>query len=410
MRIAQINMMHVGSTGKIMLGIAETAASLGDETYTFSPYYYMKGQKPETPEIRNHFYFGSPRETFIHHVFAETTGLHGFGSVFGTKQLIRKMKEIRPDILHLHNLHNFTVNIPALFSYIKKENVRTVWTLHDCWAMTGKCPYFDLAECEKWKTGCYSCPALRDYPKAYMDRTRMMWKLKKKWFTGVGDMTLITPSRWLAEIVKESYLSEYPVRVIHNGIDLDVFRPAADSGTAEKYGIPEGKYIVLGVAFDWDKRKGLDVFRELAGQLPDSYRIVLVGTNDAIDRTLPDSVICIHRTQNQEELARLYSLADVLVNPTREDNFPTVNLEALACGTPVITFRTGGSPESIDETCGICVERGDTVATARSIASVCEGKPFTPEACRQRATQFEKHSCFMQYAELYREMNRTVSN
>lgn len=404
MRIAEINMMHVGSTGKIMFGIAETASSLGNEVYTFSPFYYEKGKKMEAVEIHNHIYFGSLSGTVAHYIFAEITGFHGCGSYFGTKQLIKQLKKLQPDILHLHNLHNFTINIPELFSYIKKEKVKTVWTLHDCWSMTGKCPYFDIAGCEKWKTGCNKCPVLHEYPKAYLDQVRLMWKLKRKWFTGVDYMTLVTPSQWLANIVQESFMSNYPVKVIHNGIDLSIFKPSFDHEIYQKYNIPREKHIILGVAFDWGKRKGLDVFIELSKQLTSEYQIVIVGTNEAIDQILPSEIISIHRTQDQRELAQLYTLADVFVNPTREDNFPTVNLEALACGTPVITFNTGGSPECIDESCGICVECDDLESLKKNICYVCEENTFLSSDCVKKAVNYEQNECYKKYVNLYKSM------
>lgn len=404
MRIAEINMKHIGSTGKIMFGIAEVAASNGHEVFTFSPKYYIRRKKMDAPIINKHFYFGYRWESMLHYILGEVTGFQGIWSYFGTKQLIRKLRRLKPDILHLHNLHNFTFCLPLLFDYIKKDNIPTIWTLHDCWPMTGKCPYFDIARCSKWKTGCYQCPTLRDYPKAYLDQVKHMWALKRKWFTGISNMTLVTPSEWLMRIVQDSYLSGYPVKVIRNGIDLEIFRPLKDTALYSKYGIPKNKHIVLGVAFAWDKRKGIDVFIDLSKELPDRYKIVLVGTNEDIDLMLPDQIISIHRTQNQTELAELYSLADVFINPTREDNFPTVNLEALACGTPVITFRTGGSPEAIDEDSGICVECDDIGMLKESIFKVCESSAFSMEACVNKATCFSKQNCFQEYIELYEKI------
>ncbi len=403
MRIAEINMMHVGSTGRIMFGIAHAAIEANHEVYTFSPYYYQKSSKMENQSIENHTFFSSLIETKIHIGLAEMTGLHGCWSFFGTGQLIRSLKKIKPDILHLHNLHNFTINLPMLFAYIKKERVSTVWTLHDCWSMTGKCPHFQVTQCDKWKTGCFRCPVVREYPKAYIDQTKLMWRLKRKWFTGITNMMIVTPSQWLANIVKESYLSEYPVRVINNGVDDGIFHPV-ESNSYEKYGIKANKYKVLGVSFDWDWKKGLDVFIALSKILPENYQIILVGTNEGIDQTLPEKIISIHRTQNQKELAELYSMADVFVNPTREDTFPTVNLEALSCGTPVVTFRTGGSPECIDESCGISVDCDDLDEMKRSIVQVCENKIFPRKNCTKRAELFRKKDSFQKYLELYEEV------
>lgn len=404
MRIAEINMMHIGSTGKIMFGIAQTASMLGHEVYTFSPRYYQRGKKFEDVKIPNHFFFGSSEENKIHYILAEATGLHGYGSFVGTKQLIKKLETIKPDILHLHNLHNMSINLPMLFSYIKKRNIKTVWTLHDCWPITGKCPYFDIVKCRKWMNGCYKCPVLHEYPKAYIDIVREMWKFKRKWFTGIKNMILVSPSIWLAENVKKSYLSVYPIKVINNGIDLSIFKPVIKIDVYKKYGISSDKKIVLGVSFDWGKRKGLDAFIELSKRLSDEYQIVLVGTNESVDKILPSSIISVHRTQNQNELAEIYSISNVYVNPTREDNFPTVNLEALACGTPVITYNTGGSPECIDDSCGICVECDDYDSLTEKICYVCEDKAFSSSDCVKKASNYEQNACYKKYIDLYQSM------
>ena len=400
MRIVEINMMHIGSTGKIMFGIADMAKERGYEVFTFSPYYYRKNQKMDTETIKNHTFFGSLFETKLHILLAEMTGMHGIWSYFGTRQLIKKIKKLKPDILHLHNLHNFTINIPKLFSYIKKNQIKTVWTLHDCWSMTGKCPHFENIKCQKWKTGCYQCPSIHEYPKAYVDQVRLMWKLKRKWFSGIEHMVIVTPSEWLAGVVKQSYLSNYQTKVIHNGIDLNIFKPT-QSDIRIRYGIEHDRYIILGVSFDWDIKKGVDVFIHLSNRLSRRYQIILVGTNTELDEKLPNSIVSIHRTHNQKELAELYSAADVFVNPTREDTFPTVNIEALACGTPVITFRTGGSSEGIDSSCGICIEQNDLQSLERNINLICEKRMFSSYDCVGRAKLFEMNQCFREYIDLY---------
>lgn len=401
MRIAIINMLHVGSTGKIMFGIAEQARRRGHQVRTFSPRVYMRGTIMPAPFREGHTYFGDRRENMLHTAADRLFGLNGCLSCFGTMQLIRQLKAFRPDVVHLHNLHNQTISLPMLFRYLCRAKIRVVWTFHDCWPMTGRCPHFAMAGCPKWQTGCGSCPQIKQYPRAYIDQTHMMWRMKQKWFTGVENMVIVTPSRWLADIVQRSGLRQIPVRVIHNGIDLAVFRPVQSTFRA-RYGC-ERRKIVLGVAFDWDRRKGLDVFCALAARLPADYQIVLVGGNDQTDRELPANVIPIHRTQDQHELAEIYSAADVFVNPTREDNFPTVNLEALACGTPVVTFDTGGSPECIDETCGIVVPCDDVDALQQAIIHVVEDQPFTQEACVKRAQGFDQKERFAEYVDLYCE-------
>lgn len=229
MRIAEINMTHNGSTGKIMLGIADVARKKGHQVWTFSPRYYQKGQDGIWPEIEGHTYFGTVSENKLHLRLSQVTGLHGFFSVVGTKQLLKKMDEIKPDVIHLHNLHNWTINLPLLFGYIKKHDIAVVWTLHDCWSFTGKCPYFTMVQCERWKTGCSKCPQVKVYPQSKVDQTKLMWHLKRKWFTGIKNMTIVTPSQWLAGLVKQSYLKDYPVQVINNGIDLNVFKPTLEN-------------------------------------------------------------------------------------------------------------------------------------------------------------------------------------
>ena len=225
-----------------------------------------------------------------------------------------------------------------------------------------------------------------------------MFERKKRLLADL-QLTIITPSHWLAQQVNESFLSKYAVKVIHNGIDLTVFCPRR-SDFRSRYGLKE-KYIVLGVAFDWGPRKGLDVFAALAGRLDERFRIVLVGIGDPIEEQLPDRIIAISRTNNQTELAEIYSAADVFVNPTREENYPTVNMEAIACGTPVVTFRSGGSPEIPDNQTGCVVVRDDVDAMLGEIVRICTQKPFSQEACMRRAVEFDKEKCFKEYLSLY---------
>lgn len=364
MKVVEINSVVYGSTGKAMLQIAQAVRKNGGEAYTFS-----EGRSGlEAPD--GHYFFGSRFENLIHRLYSVTTGISCTGSRIGTKKLISKLREINPDVIHLHNLHGWYINIPMLFDFIRKNHVKTIWTLHDCWGFTAQCSHFTVEKCDKWKTGCFDCPRYKLYPYTWVDRTQKMWKLKKEWLTGVEDLTIVTPSKWLAELVKQSFLREYPVKVINNGINLSVFQPTP-SDFREKTKLID-KRIVLGVASGWTDRKGLDVFVELSKRLdPSVYQIVLVGTDNAVDKQLPKSIISIHRTQNQKELAEIYTAADVFVNPTREDNFPTVNMEALACGTPVVTFDTGGSKEILNEMVGAYVPAGDIEGLERRIHHFC---------------------------------------
>ena len=401
MRVLQVNMAHNGSTGKIMLNISKVLREKGEYTRTFAAKVYSKNKRIPYPDLENHGYFGNRSEAFLHTALGQLTGLNGCFSHLGTYRLIKECKKFNPDVIHLHNLHSFCINLPMLFRYVKKNGIPVVWTLHDCWAFTGHCPHFVMVNCDRWKGECHNCPQLSVYPKSRVDNTNLAHRLKKKWFSGVENMTLVTPSKWLCDLAKESFMKDYPIKVINNGIDLSTFKPA-ESDFREKYGLADKK-VILGVASDWGKRKGLDVFTELSDRLDDSYRIVLVGI-DGKAQNLPEKIITVKRTENQKELAEIYTAADLFVNPTREENYPTVNMESLACGTPVLTFKTGGSPEIIDSTCGSAVEVDDVDAMEKEILRICQEKPYSDKACLERAKDFDMYDRFEEYVELYKEV------
>lgn len=401
MKIAIINMTHKGSTGKIMLNVAETARKSGYIARTYSPMLFNRIKKQSPLVAENHFTWGTLFEGAFHYYGGTLLGLNGFFSYRGTKKLIEELKTFQPDIVHLNNLHNFTINLPLLFKYLKKSKVKVIWTLHDCWSFTGHCPHFTVAKCDKWKSGCHNCSQLKLYPKSMIDTSRIMYQLKKKWFTAVDNMTIVTPSQWLADLVKQSYLRKYPVAVINNGIDLNVFKPVK-SDFRVKNKISEGKKVLLGVSMGWSHSKGIDVFVELAKRLDkEQYQIVLVGTDERIAKLLPKNIIAVNQTGSQQELAEIYSSADLFINPTREETYPTVNMESLACGTPVITFKTGGSPEIIDKTCGSVVEYDDIDAMEKGIIRICEERSYSSENCLIRAQSFDMNDRFKEYVKLY---------
>lgn len=396
MRVLQINAVPYGSTGRIMFQLADGVQAQGGESLCTAGFTWQR------PDREDFFITSGILEKSAHTWLARFTGRIGCFSVAATRKLLKRIDAFRPDVIHLHNLHCWFVNLPMLFDYLKTHKIPVVWTFHDCWPMTGHCPHFDGIGCEKWKTGCHSCALYRHYPQSCVDASRAMYRLKKKWFTGVENLTVAAPSRWLAEQVKASFLGQYPVEVIHNGIDLDVFvsRP---SDVKARLGI-ENKHMLLGVSYAWNAKKGLDVFLALRQRLGAEYAIVLVGVDEKLRQQLPQGVIPISRTESREALAELYSAADVFVNPTREDTFPTVNMEALACGTPVVTFATGGSPEIPDETCGVAVPKNDVDALEAQIRRICQEKPWSSEACRIRGGKFAQETCIQRYLELYRRI------
>lgn len=392
MKIAQINTVcGNGSVGRITVDIYHALEKKGHE----GKIYYGRRTAPEGIRAER---FGSDMELGQHVLSTFLTGHHGFASKGQTKKLIAALKAYDPDLIHLHNVHGFYVNIELLFEFLKSFGKPVVWTLHDCWSFTGHCAYFDLAGCEKWKRGCEHCPQYRKaYPYALLrDASRENYARKKAAFGGVKGLTIVTPSRWLAGLVKESFLKEYPVRVIPNGIDLDVFCP--QNATAYP------KYRILGAANVWDERKGLVFFEELWKRLEhDKYEITVAGVSDKQKKHLPEGMKAIGYTKNIRELVQLYSDADVYVNPTLEDNFPTTNLEALACGTPVVTFETGGSMEALDETCGRVVPQRDVDALEQAVRSLCEKKEFLRGSCREQALHYNKYDRFGEYLNLYEE-------
>ena len=397
--VISINLGNYGSTGSIVYGIESISLS---KKFKYCCAYPQKKDNKEKRE--NDYHICSEIFCKINHRLAYHSGLLGCFAVFSTLRLLWKIDRLNPDIIHIHNIHGDFLNIPLLFYYTKRKDIKIVWTLHDCWAFTGRCPYFMMLHCNKWKTGCFACEyAKQSYPESMIDLSNIMWKMKKNCFTGIKKMIVITPSEWLAGIVRDSFFKEYPIKVINNGIDLSIFK-IVESDFRKKYEIAEERYIVLGVSFGWSIRKGIDIFMKLAAILGEKYQIVLVGTDEYIEKSLPNNIILIRKTKSQYELAQIYSAANVFVNPTREDNFPTVNMEALACGTPVITFNTGGSPECIDNTCGIVVENENMDVLEKAINDVCERNIFSQEKCRERAQKFNANDKYEAYIEIYKGM------
>ena len=395
MRILSINTVYaVSSTGKIVKQIAEKAEQRGFQCMIAHRYEVEGIQYPS-----NTVAVSSWLDCHVHNRLSRMTMLRGAFSKWKTFFFLKKVGKFKPDLIHLHNIHGNFINLSMLFRYIKRHKIKVVWTLHDCWPLTGNCKHFDMVGCDRWKNGCGNCIQKGN---AIIDISSTMYKRKQRMFDGIDDMTIVTPSKWLADLVLQSPLGKYPVKVINNGIDLGIFK-SVESDFKEKHGITDKK-MILGVSFDWSNRKGLDVFVELARRLDESYQIVLVGTSDVIDANLPDNIISIHKTNNQKELAEIYAAADVFVNPTREETYPTVNMESLACGTPVITFRTGGSPEIINDTCGFVVEREDLDSLTERVIEVCENRTFSKADCLNKSKEYNMHDRFDEYIKLYEDL------
>lgn len=397
MKIVHIYSSNRGSIGKIIADISKTLEQYSDiECYALLADCF--GERPD-----NYVIFSKRGINKFNRILGRLTGFNNCFAVFTTRKLIRYLDQLQPEVIHLHNLHDGYVNLKILFNYLAKTNKPVVWTLHDCWAFTGKCPYFGISHCEKWKNGCFHCPTYKQYPKSEFDRTKYLYNLKKRLFTSMKKMALVTPSLWLADCVGQSYLQNIPVQVIYNGIDLEVFHPV-ESNIREKYGLI-GKEIILGVAAPFDYRKGSHIFERLAKELPaDKYVVVMIGLDEKQIANMPDNIIKIHRTSNQQELAEWYTSADVFVNPTYEEVLGMTNIEAMACGTPVITFSSGGSPETITEKTGFVVERDDYMSLYELLLSK-KYLVISSDACIERAGKFRKENMTNEYIKLYESLS-----
>jgi glycosyltransferase involved in cell wall biosynthesis len=401
MKILQISStLNTGAIGRIAEEIGQHLQSQGHQSYIGYSDLGKNGTQSEAIKI------GSKDDFYAHALLTRTLDLHAYGSGPSTLKFIKTIKSIDPDVIHIHNVHGYYLHMKLLFDYLKQAGKPVVYTLHDCWSFTGHCSYFDIVGCDKWKTGCFDCPSKRAYPASwFVDRSRKNYAEKKVIFNGVKNLTLVTPSTWLAGLVKQSFLSSYPVKVINNGVNTAVFKPMPSAAVGEKYGFGDKK-LILGVAYIWVPRKGLNDFIALSKILGEEYQIFLVGLDQKQQDKLPENIRGIARTENVEELAALYSAADVFVNPTWQDNFPTTNLEALACGTPVITYNTGGSPEAVDAHTGAVVNKGDIDGLMRAIHNIlAQPREQMSEACRQRALNlYKKEDANGSYLKLYEEM------
>ena len=392
---------NYGSTGKIVEEIGLLAQSKGWETCLIHAARYDRPSKLKCIKA------GTKLTESWHAIIANLFDRQGLQSYFTTKLVLKNIKRFKPDIIHLHNIHGYFLNYPLLFKFLAEANIPIVWTMHDCWSFTGHCSYFDMVGCDKWKIKCHSCNNLANYPQSvWLDRSSKIYELKKELFTAVNNMVMVPVSKWLADITRQSFLGKYPITVIYNGIDLDVFR-IKENTLRQKLNL-EDKFVVLGVSSNgFTGRKGLNDFIELSKMLPEDYKIIMVGLKENELSQLPNNILGMRRTSNVEELVDLYNLADVFINPTYSDNFPTTNMESLACGTPVITYNTGGSPEAIDENTGVVIKQGDLYSLCKTIKQFrsTNFKSHTKFICRKRAEdEFNKEKCFERYINLYVEL------
>lgn len=402
-KLLQISIeVNSGSVGRIAEQIGYKAIDTGWESYIT----YARNNLQSRSQLLK---IGSLSDVYVHGILTRITDKHAFFSTRATKKLIKQIIDINPDIIHLHHLHGYFINIKVLFNFLSSLQKPIVWTFHDCWSFTGHCAHFDYIGCNKWLNECYNCPQKKDYPASlFIDRSQKNFHDKKTLFNSVTNMTIVPVSYWLGNLVNQSFLKKYPIHVIQNGINIDVFKPSKfDVIIRENYNLKE-EFIILGVASTWDRRKGLQDFMKLSNYLKKNEKIILVGLSKKQIKQLPSDIIGIERTENTQQLADLYSIANVFVNPTYEDTFPTTNLEAIACGTPIITYRTGGSVESVSNETGFIVDKGNINGILQAIKIISQkGKDFYKSKCRERAVyKFDMNDRFTEYIHLYQQLLR----
>lgn len=395
----QINsVINSGSTGRIAEEIGLKAIQNGWKSYIA----YGRNDRPsKSHKIK----IGNMLDILWHVLMTRLFDQHGLWSKRATKQLIKEIEKIQPDIIHLHNIHGYYLNYEILFEYLKTTNIPVVWTLHDCWAFTGHCGYFTFINCSRWKEQCYSCPQKESYPKSFYNRSLKNFELKKELFCSkASDMVLVPVSEWLNSVVKESFLGNIPIRTIYNGVDIYTFS-FQESKLREELHL-ENKFVMLGVASIWDKRKGLDDYKKLSTLLAKDEVIVLVGLSKKQIAELPKNIIGIERTENISKLVDLYSMADIVFNLSYEETFGLTTVEGFACGTPGIVYNCTASPELVSKETGFVVEAGDFEELIIAIKAIKQnGKSFYTAACRERAIQhFNKEDRYAEYVELYEEL------
>ncbi len=403
MRVAHINVTSSLSTGRIAVDICEVLTELGHKALLC----YSRGYPPQkVPSLR----VGSRADVWLHALGARLLDRAGFLSRRATRKLVRQLKLYKPDVVHLHNLHGYYLDVRTLFAYLKEAGVPVVWTLHDCWAFTGHCAYYSMAGCDRWRSGCGRCPQLAAYPKSLLlDRSARNWTEKRAAFLSVPNLTLVTPSVWLGREAARSFLGKKPVRVIPSGVDLERFRPGDEpeliADVVKRYGLEElaGRKMLLSVASVWEPRKGLDDLVALSGLLGDDMMIVALGLTDRQCAELPKTMLGIPRTQSVRELRTLYTAADLCLSLSHEETQGMTLLEALACGTQVLCYDATALPETVTPDVGEVVPENDLESAAAACRRLCNS-PKAPEACRARAEEYEKRRQYAQYVGLYEEL------
>ena len=399
--LLQLNVTaNYGSTGRLAEDLGDVALKAGWKSYIA----FGREFRPSHSELIR---IGSNFDIYAHVIKTRLFDRHGFGSKHATKKFIQQVNEIKPDVIQFQNVHGYYLNLPIILKYIVEKDIPLIWSLHDCWSMTGHCSHFALEGCEKWKTQCNKCPSIHGYPGSWgWDSSKQNYLEKKSLIKAVPRLTIVSGSEWLANIARKSYFKNRDILVIPDGIDTNIYSPKNDVDDLRKlYGL-ESKFVIMASGTTWLPYKGLNDFAKLREELSDEYAIVLVGMQQKDIDALPQGLIGIPRTKTPEELARWYSMADCVMSLSRLESFGLTPVEGLACGTPAIVYNCTSTPELITPETGYVAEVGNIddvktkVETLRKI-----GKEKYKKHCREIAlAKYDKNVCYKEYLKLYYSM------
>lgn len=400
-KLLQISIeVNSGSVGRIAEQIGQRVLESGWTSYIT----YARNNNPSKSQVIK---IGNNIDIYRHGIETRILDNHCFSSASATRNLVGTIQRIKPDIIHLHHLHGYFINIEVLFDYLEKCEIPVVWTFHDCWSFTGHCAHFDFVGCEKWKTECYNCEQKKEYPASLIfDRSKQNFIDKKRIFNSVKNMTIVSVSKWLSEKVNESFLKNYDSRIIYNGVDLERFYPKNSRKKIDELYGTKNKFLLLGVATTWDNRKRLQDFIELSNFLDTTFVIILIGLNKVQLKNLPKNIIGIERTESQDELCEFYSASDLFLNLSVEETFGLTTAEALACGVPSVVYNATACPELVSEDTGFVVEK-QNISELINVINIAQkkGKQSYTNACRERAISlFDKQERFLEYLNLYNEI------
>lgn len=406
MKVLEINTVYgIGSTGKIVSDLYEMLTGQGYECVIA----YARGEAPEN--IRT-IKIGNKWDVYYHGIMTRITDRHAMYSVRATKKLVEDIRRYEPDLIHLHNLHGYYLDIRTLFAFLKEYDRPVVWTLHDCWTYTGHCSHYTNVGCYRWKSQCEHCPQKKEYPASMLlDNSYQNYRIKKELFTSVRNMHLVTPSKWLKGEVEQSFFKGIPCSAVPNGLELETYflkQGREQEKLKEAYGL-SGKKVVLGVANVWTKQKGYEDFIELSERLPEEYQVVMVGLNEKQLKELPKTIAGYPRTAGLSELADFYRMADVYFNGSCQETMGMTTGEAICCGTPAIVYNATAVPESVHEGCGIILEPGDVKGVAEAVQQICNDPTPWYEGCKKDRIRFDKAVFLEAYEQIYRELMQGVT-